>query len=161
MTNEADKTNLDQPKRGGATTAGDPHRDVRSEVAERKSSPMRNIVMLVLAVIVVVALVASGIIPRLRDRKTLAAETNELAAPTVVAVTPKKGAPAEEILLPGSIQAFVDAPIYARTNGYLKRWYFDIGAHVRQGDLLADIESPEIDQQLAQSQADLETAKAN
>src|ERR1700722_12500915 len=117
MTNEADKTNLDQSKRGGAATAGHQQRDARSEVAEKKSSPIRNIVMLVLALVVVAVLVASGIIPRLRDRKTLAAETNELAAPTVVVSLPKKGAPAEEILLPGSIQAFVDAPIYTRTNG--------------------------------------------
>jgi RND family efflux transporter MFP subunit len=161
MTNEAGKTNLDPSKRGRTSAAGDQQRVAGPEVVEKKSSPIRNIVMLVLALVVVVALVASGIIPRLRDRKTLAAETNELAAPTVVVALAKKGAPAEEILLPGSIQAFVDAPIYARTNGYLKHWYFDIGARVKQGDLLADIESPEIDQQLAQSQADLETAKAN
>ena len=64
-------------------------------------------------------------------------------------------------MLPGNIQAFVDAPIYARTNGYLKRWYFDIGSHVKQGQLLAEIESPEVDQQLSQAQADLGTATAN
>src|SRR5271154_5701096 len=126
MTNEADKTNLDPSKRGGASAVGDQQRDARPKVAEKKRFPIRNIVMLVLALVVVVALVASGIIPRLRDRKTLAAETNDLAAPTVVVALAKKGAPAEEILLPGSIQAFVDAPIYARTNGYLKHWYFDI-----------------------------------
>jgi RND family efflux transporter MFP subunit len=91
----------------------------------------------------------------------LAAETNELAAPTVLVIQPKRGAPSQEILLPGNIQAFVDAPIYARTNGYLKRWYFDIGSHVKQGQLLAEIESPEVDQQLSQAQADLGTAAAN
>ena len=117
--------------------------------------------MLVIALSWSVCLVASGIVPRLRARKALAAETNELAAPTVLVVQPKQGAPAQEILLPGNIQAFVDAPIYARTNGYLKRWYFDIGSHVKQGQLLADIESPEVDQQLSQAQADLGTAKAN
>jgi RND family efflux transporter MFP subunit len=126
-----------------------------------KSSPVRNTLLLIIAVVVVIALVASGIIPRLRDKKALAAETDELAAPTVLTVQPKQGAPAQEIILPGNIQAFVDAPIYARTNGYLKRWYFDIGAHVRKGDLLADIESPEIDQQLSQAEADLNTANAN
>jgi RND family efflux transporter MFP subunit len=63
--------------------------------------------------------------------------------------------------LPGNIQAFVDAPIYARTNGYLKRWYFDIGSHVKQGQLLAEIESPEVEQQLSQAQADLGTATEN
>ena len=127
----------------------------------RKSSPVRTTLVLLIAVIVVVALAAIGIVSRLHDSKALAAETNELAAPTVLTIQPKQGAPAQEIVLPGNIQAFVDAPIYARTNGYLKRWYFDIGAHVRKGDLLADIESPEIDQQLSQAQADLNTATAN
>jgi RND family efflux transporter MFP subunit len=126
-----------------------------------KSSPVRNTLLLFIAVVVIVALVASGIIPRMRDSKALAAETNELAAPTVVVALAKPGAPAQEIILPGNIQAFVDAPIYARTNGYLKHWYFDIGAHVRQGALLADIESPEIDQQLSQAEADLNTSQAN
>jgi RND family efflux transporter MFP subunit len=160
MMNEADKTNLDQSKQERTPPAGDRRSGGQYENARRKISG-RNVVLFLVAVVVVVALVASGIIPRLRDRDTLAAETSDLAAPTVVAVTPKRGAPAEEILLPGSIQAYVDSPIYARTNGYLKRWYFDIGAHVKQGDLLADIESPEVDQQLAQAQADLQTAQAN
>ena len=64
-------------------------------------------------------------------------------------------------MLPGNTQAFIDTPIYARTNGYLKQWYFDIGAHVKQGELLAEIETPELDQQLQQARADLETAQAN
>jgi RND family efflux transporter MFP subunit len=129
--------------------------------ATRQRLPLRNAAILLIAVIVVGLLVLSGIVPRLRSRKALAAETIELAAPTVQIVQPKRGAPSQEILLPGNIQAFVDAPIYARTNGYLKRWYFDIGSHVKQGQLLAEIESPEIDQQLSQSQADLGTAMAN
>jgi RND family efflux transporter MFP subunit len=74
---------------------------------------------------------------------------------------PDSGAPTQEVVLPGSTQAFVDSPIYARTSGYLKRWYFDIGARVKQGDLLAEIETPEIDQQLRQARADLDTSKAN
>jgi RND family efflux transporter MFP subunit len=127
----------------------------------RKRSPLRSAVILVVAVVVVGLLVLSGIVPRLRSRKALAAETNELAAPTVLVIQPKRGAPSQEILLPGNIQAFVDAPIYARTNGYLKRWYFDIGSHVKQGQLLAEIESPEVDQQLSQAQADLGTVIAN
>jgi RND family efflux transporter MFP subunit len=126
-----------------------------------KGSAGRTAAIVLIAVIVVSLLVISGIVPRLRSRNALAAETNELAAPSVLVVQPKRGAPAQEILLPGNIQAFVDAPIYARTNGYLKRWYFDIGSHVRQGQLLAEIESPEVDQQLSQAQADLETAKEN
>lgn len=127
----------------------------------QKSSRGRRAAFLLVSVLVVGLLVASGIIPRLKSRKALAAETNELARPTVLVIQPKRGAPSQEIVLPGNIQAFVDAPIYARTNGYLKRWYFDIGSHVKQGQLLADIESPEVDQQLSQAQADLGTATAN
>jgi RND family efflux transporter MFP subunit len=127
----------------------------------RKRSPLRSAAILLVMVVVVGLLVLSGIVPRLRSRKALAAETNELAAPTVLVIQPKRGAPSQEILLPGNIQAFVDAPIYARTNGYLKRWYFDIGSHVKQGQLLAEIESPEVDQQLSQAQADLGTVIAN
>lgn len=129
--------------------------------SEKRSSPVRSAVVLLIIGVVLVVLVASGIISRLHARKALAAETDQLAAPTVRVVTPKRGSPQQEIVLPGNIQAFVDAPIYARTNGYLKHWYFDIGAHVQKGQLLADIESPEIDQQLLQAQADLDTAKAN
>jgi RND family efflux transporter MFP subunit len=121
----------------------------------------RRIAALLIAVVAFALLVLSGIVPRLRSRKALAAETSELAAPTVQVVLAKQGAPSQEILLPGNIQAFVDAPIYARTNGYLKRWYFDIGSYVKQGQLLAEIESPEVDQQLSQAQADLGTATAN
>jgi RND family efflux transporter MFP subunit len=129
--------------------------------APRNGSLGRSAAIVLIAVVVVGLLVLSGVIPRLRSRKALAAETNELAAPTVLVIQPKRGAPSQEILLPGNIQAFVDAPIYARTNGYLKRWYFDIGSHVKPGQLLAEIESPEVDQQLSQAQADLGTAIAN
>jgi RND family efflux transporter MFP subunit len=132
-----------------------------AERTPRKRSRGRNVALLLIIVMVVGLLVISGIVPRLRSRRALAAETNELAAPTVLVIQPKRGAPSQEILLPGNIQAFVDAPIYARTNGYLKRWYFDIGSHVKQGQLLAEIESPEVDQQLSQAQADLGTAAAN
>jgi RND family efflux transporter MFP subunit len=127
----------------------------------RKSSPGRRVAILLTAVVVIGLLVISGIVPRLRSRKALAAETNALAVPTVLVIQPKQGAPSQEIVLPGNIQAFVDAPIYARTNGYIKRWYFDIGSHVREGQLLAEIDSPEVDQQLSQAQADLGTATSN
>jgi RND family efflux transporter MFP subunit len=81
--------------------------------------------------------------------------------PTVNVVQPSFGAQSREIALPGTTQAFIDTPIFARTNGYLKRWYFDIGAHVEQGQLLAVIETPELDQQLDQARANLKTAQAN
>jgi RND family efflux transporter MFP subunit len=112
-------------------------------------------------VIVAALLVVSGILPRLRARQALQQETNYTAAPAVTVIKPTHGAPAEEVVLPGNMQAFVDAPIYARTSGYLKRWYYDIGAHVKQGQLLAEIESPEVDQQLAQARENLESAQAD
>jgi RND family efflux transporter MFP subunit len=132
-----------------------------SEKPDGKSSRMRHIVILAILLVIVAILVITGIVPRLRASRALAAETNALAAPTVLVVQPKQGAPSQEIVLPGNIEAFVDSPIFARTNGYLKRWYFDIGSHVKQGQLLAEIESPEIDHELSQAQADLGTAQAN
>jgi len=84
-----------------------------------------------------------------------------MAVPAVVVVQPKRSAPAQEIVLPANVQAFADAPIYARTNGYLKRWYVDIGTRVKEGQLLAEIDTPEVNQQLRQSRADLATAQAN
>jgi RND family efflux transporter MFP subunit len=115
----------------------------------------------VLALVIVAAIVISGILPRIHARADLDKETAEMAIPTVSVVHPKRGAPAQEVVLPANVQAYIDAPIYARTNGYLKHWYADIGAHVKAGQLLADIETPEVDQQLRQSRADLATAQAN
>jgi RND family efflux transporter MFP subunit len=102
-----------------------------------------------------------GISERTRTLEAVARETNELAVPTVAVIVPERGAPQQEIILPGTTQAFQDAAIYARTNGYLHKWYFDIGAHVRTGQLLADIDTPEVDRQLEQARADLATAEAN
>ncbi len=103
----------------------------------------------------------SGILPRIQARNTLAKETKEMAIPTVAVVHPKPSAPSSEIILPANVQAYIDSPIYARTNGYLKTWYADIGARVTAGQLLAEIETPEVDQQLRQARADLRTAEAN
>ncbi len=122
---------------------------------------IKGVLFTVGLVIVAALLVVSGILPRLRARQALTQETNYTAAPAVTVVKPTRGAPAEEVVLPGNMQAFVDAPIYARTSGYLKRWYYDIGAHVKQGQLLAEIESPEVDQQLAQARENLVSAQAD
>ena len=111
--------------------------------------------------VVVAVIVAAGIIPRQRARAALRQETDAMAIPTVLVVHPKKAAAAEEIVLPANLQAYTDAPIYARTNGYLKKWYVDIGARVKSGQLLAEIDTPEVDQQLRQARADLNTAEAN
>jgi RND family efflux transporter MFP subunit len=102
-----------------------------------------------------------GISTRARALSIVTAETRELAVPTVAVARPMRGEAAQEIVLPGSIQAFVDAPIYARTNGYLRKWYVDIGTRVKAGQLLADIDTPEVDSQLDQARADLATADAN
>jgi RND family efflux transporter MFP subunit len=115
----------------------------------------------ILAFVIVVAIVISGILPRIHARAALDKDTAQMAIPTVSVVHPKRGAPAQEVVLPANVQAYIDAPINARTNGYLKHWYADIGAHVKAGQLLADIETPEVDQQLRQSRADLATAEAN
>jgi RND family efflux transporter MFP subunit len=114
------------------------------------------VVILIIAVVVI-----AGVIPREKARAALVTETRDLAIPTVAVIHPKMGAPQTEIVLPGNIQAFIDSPIYARTNGYLKKWYTDIGAHVKAGQLLAEIETPELDQQLDQARAELNTSQAN
>jgi len=103
----------------------------------------------------------SGIRARSADEKRLKDATSAAAIPAVNVIHPKPGAATQELVLPGNTQPFIDAPIYARTNGYLKKWYFDIGARVKKGQLLAEIETPEVDQQLQQARADLETAKSN
>jgi len=117
-------------------------------------------------IVIVIALAAGVVVVRgIHSRVNAAAiireRTDELAIPSVSVIHPKIGNPKDEIALPGNIEAFVDAPVYARTSGYLKKWYSDIGTRVRAGDLLADIESPEVDQQLSQARADLATAQAN
>jgi len=121
----------------------------------------RGALWVIVALLVVAAIVVAGIVPRRRATAALRTETLDLAIPTVSVIHPKLGAPLSEITLPGNIQAFTDSPIYARTNGYLKKWYVDIGARVTAGQLLADIETPEVDQQLDQARADLNTAQAN
>src|ERR1700716_3094886 len=118
-------------------------------------------IVLAIAVIAVAALLVSGIWSRVKAGSTLRAETAQAALPAVSVVSPKQTAPADEIILPGNVQPFITSPIYARTNGYLRKWYFDIGAHVKKGQLLAVIETPEVDQQLEQSLSNLNTAKAN
>lgn len=115
----------------------------------------------VIALIVVAALLASGIWSRVRARTALKKETAQAALTAVSVVSPRRTAPDDEIILPGNVQPYISSPIYARTNGYLRKWYFDIGARVKQGELLAVIETPEVDQQLEQARSNLLTAQAN
>lgn len=102
-----------------------------------------------------------GVSTRTKALTVVANETREMAVPTVAVATPEQAAPQQEIVLPGTMQAYADAAVYARVNGYLKRWTADIGTHVRRGQTLAEIDTPELDQQLMQARADLATADAN
>src|SRR5260221_1569814 len=116
---------------------------------------------LIIIVVVLVLLGAFSLLQRRSQYQALAKETEVLAIPTVAVIHPSSETADEGLVLPGSMQASVESPIYARTNGYLNKWYRDIGSRVRKGELLADIDTPEVDQQLIQAKADLETAKAN
>jgi RND family efflux transporter MFP subunit len=146
----------------------------RNEVSEqindlganfRKSGPRnasrRRWLVAVIVLLIVVGVLAYGIRLRLRDEAKLRTVVTQTATQSVSVVLPKPAAPAQEIILPGNVQPFISSPIYARTNGYLKKWYFDIGAHVKAGQLLAVIEAPEVDQQLEQARSNLATAQAN
>jgi RND family efflux transporter MFP subunit len=117
-------------------------------------------IMIVVLLVLAVLLAVGGIIPRVRARTELKDQTDALAAPTVIANPPQAGQVGQEVILPGNVYAYSDASLFARTDGYLDKWYFDIGAHVRQGQLLAVISTPEVDKQLLQARADLATAKA-
>ncbi len=130
--------------------------------ADEKPISGRAAISAIIIVLLIACVVAAlGIIPRLHARSALAAETRTLSAPTVLAHVPQPGDAIQDVVLPGNIYAYTDSPIYSRTDGYLERWYFDIGAHVRKGALLATISTPEIDQSLLQARADLVTAETN
>jgi len=124
-------------------------------------APSRLVLWLVGFFLVVVIVVVAGILPRKKAKAALLSETREMATPVVAVVRPQLAQATEELVLPATLLPWTDAPIYARTNGYMKRWYFDIGARVRTGQLLAEIDTPEVDQQLGQARADLVTAEAN
>ena len=130
------------------------------------SSPAAGLVsrgLLALVGVLVVAVVVAwwGISSRARSMTTLVEETHQLNTVNVAVTRPRAGAPEEEVVLPGTLQAYADAPIYARTNGYLKRRLVDLGTRVKAGQLLAEIDAPELEQQLQQARSDLATADAN
>src|SRR6266849_6457509 len=114
-----------------------------------------------IALIATAALLIAGIWSRVRAGAKLRSETAQVALTPVSVVSPERTIPAQEIILPGNVQPFITSPIYSRTNGYLGKWYVDIGARVKQGQLLAVIDTPEVDQQVEQSLSNLSTSKAN
>jgi RND family efflux transporter MFP subunit len=116
---------------------------------------------LVILGIIAVVLAVWGIVSRLVTRADLRKTTTQDSLTTVVTAKPQWSEAGDELVLPGIVQAYIESPIYARTSGYLKSWRTDIGAKVHKGDLLAEIETPEVDKQLAQARADLATAQAN
>ena len=144
----------------GASATWSPPEFGRSGAPCSGSAATRAILFLLIVIVVGLAVIW-GISSRRKTNAQLAQETQELAIPVVVVIHPKAGAPQQEIVLPGDIQPFTDAPIYARTNGYLKKWYVDMGARVKESQLLAEIDAPEVDQQLQTARADLATAEAN
>jgi RND family efflux transporter MFP subunit len=127
-----------------------------SPVSPRKIVTAAVVVLLILAVLAVV-----GILRRVHSHRVLTERTYDLAAPTVTVAPARPGAPVDTFVLPGNVTAYTDAPIYARTDGYLVRWYYDIGSKVQKGALLATIDTPELDRQVAQAESDLATAQAN
>ena len=121
----------------------------------------RGVWILLLAVVALAAAIYAGLHDRRGADAALKRATQEAAVPTVAVIHPAASSPSDELVLPGTARAFIDAPIYARASGYLKKWYADIGARVTQGQILAEIETPELDQQLRQARAELENARAN
>jgi RND family efflux transporter MFP subunit len=152
MTDES-KTNTHESSQGG--------HDHEAAPEQKPISGSKAVVGIVIVLVVALVLAGLGLVNRKSANTVLAQRTNELAAPSVIALVPKQGAPEDSFVLPGNVTAYTDSPIFARTSGYLTKWYFDIGARVSKGALLADIATPELDQQLSQAESDLVTAEAN
>jgi len=128
----------------------------RSQKGIGKAGRIAGVALMLL----LVTAAAIGFAIRLGERRALGKETESLAVPNVIVIQPKVAPPQEEIVLPSSLEAFTESPIYARTNGYLAHWYKDLGSKVQKGTLLADIETPEIDQELMQARAARDQAEA-
>lgn len=127
-----------------------------------RAGSLRPIFVLLLGIALALGFfIYSGIRFRLQAANSLKQMTEEAAITNVAVIHPKDNPPTEEITLPGGTQPYTSSPIYARTNGYLVKWFYDIGSRVKKGDLLAVIDTPELDKQLQQARADLETSKSN
>jgi len=141
------KNDLEVLSRGTDTRMKNPH------LKTKYTNIVTILGMLIVAVLI-------GLIPRLRERAALAVETRRLSIPTVAVVSPKPGNASTGLMLPAQVEPWMEAPIYARVNGYLKSWKTDIGAHVKAGQLLAVIETPELDQELDQARHQLTQSEA-
>ena len=135
--------------------------DVAPRPAEAKKSSKRRLIAAIIVGLIIVGSLVLGYFPRWRQRRTATADMSELAIPTVSVVSPTPGTSGTGLVLPAEIRPWREASIFARANGYLKDWVADIGAHVQAGQLLAEIETPDLDQQLAQAEAQLALAQAN
>jgi RND family efflux transporter MFP subunit len=153
-TTTATETRPAEPSSGTYKPQSDP-------MADEPKLTRTSWIGMVIVALIVAGVVVFGVKARRGSEQALEKETAVSAIPSVNIVYPAPSSLSAEIALPGNTQAFTDTPIYSRTNGYLKSWYFDIGAHVRKGQLMAVIETPEIDQQLQVAQADLKSAQAN
>ena len=138
--------------------APEDHRPRQDAASPPPPRNLRTIASVAVAAAIVIALI--GILQRRSHEEEVKQWTQEQAIPTVAVISPQQGETVQHLVLPGTIQAWYEAPIFARVSGYLKNWYFDYGAHVKKGDLLAEIEAPDLDAQLAASQARLNSAKA-
>ena len=133
---------------------------VSSEPAPAAPRGRGPLVLGVIVCVLLAVLIYAGIRSRANHEQALTQSTDAVAIPVVHVTTPTGAGDSAQVVLPANVSAFVDTPIYARTSGYLRHWYFDIGAHVEKGALLAVIETPELDSQVAQAQADVKTAQS-
>ena len=152
---------VEEPKESDLNETGTPPRIDQGNVKRKRGLGFGLILTLLLAMAAIGWFVYKGINTRVSAEKALVIETHDAAFITVAVTHPKVTGATQQLVLPGNTQPLIDAPVYARTNGYLKKWYADIGTRVKAGDLLAEIETPEVDHQLQQAKADLETAQAN
>ena len=158
---EGEKKMTTPEQEAPATEAAVPAPAEPAQAAQQPESPgSGRAVGIIIAVVLIIA-IAYGLHVRSADEERLAGVTDDAAILSVSVVQPVAGSQAGDLALPGNVAAFTDTPIYSRTNGYLEKWYFDIGSHVHKGDLLAVVETPEVDQQLNQSRAELERMQAN
>jgi RND family efflux transporter MFP subunit len=150
---------LIHPERGPHLPPAHPRSQTDDVTGRRLQRRVR--VGLLVGLVLAAGVATLGILWRMHAEAAVAQWTDQAAVPSVSLIKPEPGARMQELVLPGNLSAFYEAPIYARVNGYLKNWLVDIGAHVKAGQVLANIETPELDQQILQAEADLRTARAN